>query len=440
MMCNCARPYSPANMSIEMPVFSRTRPDMIFQKGDVVEFFTFPKLRPVAGSWKLSRQMVAKSFLEGEAEICMDQSVRIVIPTANLKPGFYDVAITVMATATNKLAWKTGFGYRLDEIPYTDSRPADFEAFWAKAKKKLDSVPLNPSETLVREMTSAEVSKYNVEEASIPEEYDPKGKRCDKVKLFKVQFDSPGGKRMYGWLARPAAEGKYPAVLVLPGAGCGKVPAPVEHARHGYVALMLQVHGMDVDLEKYQEPAGYLKIKGGAPEDEYYYNVFLACAQAVKYLAARPDVDAGRMAVAGGSQGGLLSIVTAALCPEIKAVCSSICYYGYWPWRAEVEALNAKSLDGKDQDQPPFDAADPKQRNRSYYDAANFAPMVKAPTIMGACLNDTPSPPTTVYFIFKRLGASKKEIFWSPNTNHDMMLLFERGAWEFLDREFNLKR
>jgi len=440
MMCNVKRPYSKERLEL-VPTFSRVRAGMLFQKGDRIEIFAFPRCRPIRGTWTLTRNRVAKPFAEGEGEIQMDQSVRMVIPSEKLTPGFYDVHFKIHSTAKDVETGQATFGWCIEDMPITQSRPRDFEAFWRKAVQQVHEVPLNPAEQFVREMTGDEVSRYNIENASIPEEYDPQGRRADKVRLYKVQFDSTGGRRMYAWLAKPVGKGPFPALLVLPGAGCGQVAAPVEHARHGYLALMLQVHGQDVDLEKYKPIRRYT----GPPEkrrieDEVFYHVYLSCVQAVRYLRSRDDVDADRLAVAGGSQGGHLTVVTAALCPnEVKAAASSICWRGYRHFEDHVRSLNRRGADGLDEPAPPFDGANRHQNIQSYYDAMNFAPMVKAPIIMSVCMIDRASPVTCVYATYKNLPAVPKELHWSPGTHHDLMFAFERRAWRWFDEHLGRK-
>ena len=440
MTCNLAQPYDKTldrPGAPRVPVFSRIRADLIFKQGDAIEIFAFPRYRPMRCTWQLSRNRIRKPFLSGAGEVGLDHSVRLPIPSESLTPGFYDIVFTSYATASDHESSSTTFGYQIDELPLTESRPADFEPFWRKALAKLAAVPLKASVTHVRDFDDAEVSRYNIENASLPEALDPEGTRCKHVRLFKAQFDSAGGKRIHAWLAIPDGKGPFPAILILPGGGCNKVPAPVEHARHGYLALMLQVHGMDVDQDRYETPADYMLCKGGAPEDEYYHHVCLAGAQAVNYLMTRPDVDLQRIAVAGGSQGGMLAIVTAALCPTVKAVVSVLCYYADWPTRNQIEALNLQGLDGCGA-VPSFDPSNPLERSISYYDAMNFAPQVRAATLMAGCLCDIPSPPSTVHAVYRRLGTAAKELHWSPGTNHELMLAFEHLAWRWLDRQLGL--
>ena len=180
MTCNIRRNYM-VEHTLRLPVFSRIRPDLIFNKGDNIEIFVFPKLRPTRCSWELRRELFSAAFLKGAGEPCMDQSVRINIPSEKLIPGFYEVRVTIHATANVKEEEYTVFGYCVDEMPLIDSRPADFEEFWTRAKTMAAKVPLNSAETLIREMTDVEISAYNIENASIPEDIYPEQDRKSVV-------------------------------------------------------------------------------------------------------------------------------------------------------------------------------------------------------------------------------------------------------------------
>ena len=458
MMCNCHRAYDPTMRQPRgrqlgwFPVFSRVREDLLFVKGDRIEISAFAYHRTIKGTWNLCLNNVKEPFLRDQAcEVRPDHSLRMVVPEEKLTPGFYDIYFTVHATSAPKYTGRVTFGYCIDEMPVVDSCPKDLAKFWKKAVKGLNKVPLNATRTFVREMTNEEIDAYNLAEASIPDRYDPKGVKHDKVKVYKLQFDSAydnaeGRRPYYGWLAVPDGEGPFPGLLVLPGFGNSSLPIPAEHARHGYASLMLQIHGLDIDLPrdeyKYPRDAGYGK-KGSRSDkldDDYYYYVYLACAQAVRCLAAQPDIDGKRLGVCGGSQGAHLATVTAAIAPEIGAAASVLCHWAYWPWRSRVEALNAAKAHGLDQPVPAFDRGKALDNHMSYYDPVNFATIIKAPFLMGLCLNDTPSPATSVHAVYRNLAAKQKELHVSVGTDHDLMFSVETAGFRWMDKHLGTGR
>jgi cephalosporin-C deacetylase len=437
MTGNIYRAYKDATRksAIGIPAFSRLRENLIFQNGDKIEIFAFPDKRPVSATWELSKNAIEESFLKGHSDVCYDQSIKTLLSSEKLKPGFYDLHFNIKFTDDDFQEAITTFGYRIEEISITDSRPSDFDSFWENAKSELEKIPFNASEEYVGEFTDEEIEKHNTEYASLPENYNFLTKQMKKTKLHKIKFDSFPNNRMSTFLAIPNGEGPFPGLLLLPGAGCSKLPAPLEQARHGYVSLMLHIHGdMDIDQETYNTPPHYLNLLDDKGiEEQYYYNVYLACIQAFKYLSSRSEVISDKISVAGASQGGLLSIITAALCPNVNAVIYPLCYYAYWPYRNMVEKLNKQKTNGENVE-PHYNADEKKQKYLSYYDPVNFAPLVKAPALTMVSLCDTPSPATTVYAVYKSLGKIKKEICWSPCTNHDMSFAFERYAWKWLNK------
>jgi cephalosporin-C deacetylase len=55
------------------------------------------------------------------------------------------------------------------------------------------------------------------------------------------------------------------------------------------------------------------------PKTYYYRRVFTDGVRAVETARSHPAVDAARIAVAGGSQGGGISIAVSALVPDLQA-------------------------------------------------------------------------------------------------------------------------
>lgn len=336
-----------------------------------------------------------------------------------------------------------------------ETKPADFDEFWENAKEEIGGVPLDPREETAWESYGPEqIAAYNSKHACLPGDYDPSGHQFAEVESTKVSFAGPNGGRVYGWLARPvaAAGTKFPAMLVLPGAGFAARPRPLEHARHGYLALDIQIHGQDVDLAEYESLSGYHDEQVYEPPAEYYfYRVHLRVLQAINYLAARPDVDSSRIVVVGGSQGGRLGIVAAGLDRRVKAVVSCIPNSPNFPhlaWVSRCNGLNGPGeargsretedeamSDGMEMQGAPPQPETAAARGFAYFDPMNFAPKIQCPVLMNAGLIDPVSPAYSVWSVYQRLRSNSKKMVALPGLGHDWSAEFDRRAWRWLEEQ-----
>jgi cephalosporin-C deacetylase len=228
-------------------------------------------------------------------------------------------------------------------------------------------------------------------------------------------------------------------MLILPGAGFAARPRPLEHARHGYVALDIQIHGQEVDLAEYPKIPGYNGAQQYSPASAFYfYNVHLRCLQALNYLLSRPDVDPSRVVVVGGSQGGRLGIVVAGLDARVSAVVSCIANSPNNPHLRWVAACNAAKTDGMDLAGAPPVPDDAQSRCMAYYDPMNFAPDIRVTVLMNAGLIDPVSPPFSIWAVFNRLGTTDKTMVALDGHGHDWSAEFDRSAWRWLDRTLSI--
>ena len=107
----------------------------------------------------------------------------------------------------------------------------------------------------------------------------------------------------------PAAPGRHPAILILGGSeggseGVRRLAAPF--AAQGYAVLALTYFGA-----------------GGVPEnlDQIPLEYF---AGGLRWLAARPDVDAARIGVYGVSKGGEAALLIASRNPQVRATVAGV--------------------------------------------------------------------------------------------------------------------
>lgn len=284
-------------------------------------------------------------------------------------------------------------------IEPTVDHPDDFTDFWSQAKAELAKVPMDARMTLLPERCTENVNVYHV-----------------NLQNYRV------GTRLYGILCVPKKEGKYPAILQVPGAGIRPYNGDIANAEKGIITFQIGIHGIPVNMDV----SVYNNLAAGAlanywninldDKDRYYYKrVYLGCVRANDFIVSLPQFDGTNLAVTGGSQGGALSIITAALDARVKwlaafypALCDITGYLngraGGWPHLFDKNNL-------------AFNNTKEKINTAAYYDVVNFARLLKVPGMYSLGFNDETCPPTSMYAAYNVITAPK-ELFVVPETGH----------------------
>jgi cephalosporin-C deacetylase len=132
-------------------------------------------------------------------------------------------------------------------------------------------------------------------------------------------------------------------------------------------------------------------------------------------LVSLPQYDGKNLAVQGGSQGGALSIVTAALDDRVKYLSA------FYPALSDMTGY----LHGRAGGWPHvFTGTNLTYHNHpkaietvGYYDVVNFARILKTPGFYSWGFNDDTCPPTSYYSAYNQIKAPK-EVFVVPETGH----------------------
>lgn len=282
--------------------------------------------------------------------------------------------------------------------------PSDFLDFWNKAKVDLAKIPINAKMTLLPERCTDKVNVYHV---------------------VMQNYRHDGQAKLYGILCVPKKEGKYPALLRVPGAGIRPYSGDVFTAEKGIITLEIGIHGIPVNMETsiYNDMnAGWLNQYWNYNLDNrdmfYYKRVYLGCIRANDFLVSLPQYDGSTLGVTGGSQGGALSVVTAALDPRVKfaaagypALCDMVGYTknraGGWPHVFDFKQYTANNTEAK-------------MKTSAYYDVVNFAKQLKVPSYFWMGYNDETCPPTSMFAAYNSIN--------SPKT---LKLYLETGHWNF---------
>jgi cephalosporin-C deacetylase len=347
--------------------------------------------QPVAGAslhYEIGLEKMQPAIIR---EILSTKNKQLVDGGTLLQPGFLRCIVTATVDGKKYRGLATA-AFSPDSIKAFAQMPADFSTFWADARKEQVKIPLDSRMVLLPERSDSIINVYEV----------------------SIQNDR-GGSRIYGILCVPKAPGKYPAALKVPGAGARPYRGDTALAQKGIITFEIGIHGVTVTQPKqfyYDLAFGPLHnyfFSNLDNRDSYYYNrVFLGCLRAVDLLMSLSQVDTSRIAVYGGSQGGALSIVTAALDHRIKYVAafypalSDVTGYlhgraGGWPHM--FNAANISSMGSKE-----------KVKVSAYYDVANFAKLISIPGIYCWGFNDEVCPPTSIYAAYNNIHAPKKNI------------------------------
>ena len=313
------------------------------------------------------------------------------------KPGFLRCRVWVTVDGKKYDECATAAFEKEKIVPKT-IMPEDFDAFWKKEIEKNAKIDMLPQLDLV------------------PEKCTP------KVKVYSASFQSfQKGSRIYGTLCVPVNyNGKCPAILIVPGAGCRSRAGYYSEAEKGFVTFEIGIHGIPTVLK---DERIYETLKNGSllnypsanvdDKDNYYYKrVFVGCARAVDFLASLDFVDADRIGVMGGSQGGALTITTAYLNPNVKcgaafypAMCDLTGYLydqgNAWPYLFKNKALATKE----------------RLETVKYYDVVNFARGVEQPMWVSYGYNDLVVCPTSIQGAINELP-KKPVLMIVPQSRH----------------------
>ena len=304
-------------------------------------------------------------------------------------PGFYRVDVTAHVGGKDYRG-ACAAAFSPEKLQPTTVMPKDFNEYWQDAIQQARHVDLNPTKRLLPERCTKDVNVY-------------------EVSFQNMQWNW----RTYGVLCVPVKEGKYPALLRVPGAGVRPYEGDVYTASQGVITLEIGIHGISVTMQQkvYDDVfngalMNYWNFGMDNRDDSYYKRVIIGCIRALDYIEQYTPWNGKELAVTGSSQGGFLSLATAGLDKRITAyapVHAAMCdhtaslkgvacgwpHYFYWN-------------KGKGQEQ--------KIETSRYYDGVNFARLIndnqKGWFSFGYC--DDVVPPTTAWATYNTVTGPKE--------------------------------
>lgn len=276
--------------------------------------------------------------------------------------------------------------YAPEELRPVSQLPDDFLKFWETTLANARQTPLNPTMTLLPE-------------------------RCTETSnVYEVSFQTKAwGGRMFGILSVPKAEGTYPALLRVPGAGVRPYSGDTYLAPGKVIVLEVGIHGIPVTMQQsvYDNLAagalnGYWNFCRDNRDQNYYNRVIVGALRAVDFICSLPQFNGKALGVTGSSQGGALSVITAALD-------SRVTFFGaVHPALCDHEAFLKKRAGGWPHYYYQVAPTDKELKALRYYDTANFARCLKATGWFSWGYNDEVCPPTSMYAAYNAVTAPKE--------------------------------
>ena len=301
-------------------------------------------------------------------------------------PGFYRLKVTAKVNGRSYVGLATA-AFDQEKLTPTTQMPQDFQSYWSSALEEARKIPLDVKMELLPSRCTETVNVYHVSYQNMRR-----------------------GSRTYGILCMPKAPGKYPALLRVPGAGVRAYYGDVETASKGAITLEIGIHGIPVTMtdDFYNNlasgPLNHYFLDDQDDRDmNYYKRVFIGAVRGVDFICNLEQYNGKALGVTGASQGGMLSLVTAALDKRVTFLA------GIHPAMCDHTA----SLIGRACGWPHYfygvKNPDPKKvENSRYYDAVNFGAFVDVPAWFSWGYNDDVVSPTAMHAMYNSLKCTKE--------------------------------
>ena len=343
------------------------------------------------------------------------ESRTIDVEFGDLAPGFYRMAAN--ANGNKLCTYYIGYNPTAIVSPY-DAQP-DFWSFWNGWLDQLALIPIDAELTLLEGQEGDARNIYEVKYKSVPE--------------------TVGGEPVfiYGYYAEPKAEGTYPCIIHFHGTDKSGVLTKPSATETGWCEFRFSARGQTLDKAKNgsvkyrtdpedESSVDFYAYRLGNNDEHYYRYVCLDTRRAVDFVASRAKVNAKNIFAVGGSQGGCLTYVCAALSEgKVRAIAPSITGHADfvhtmeivgWPTNVFNNWINAKVADGTYATYEAGKAA--LLQHQSYFDTKNFAPYITCPVITNFSLQDNTDGPHLNIAPYNLLNVADKQYSINPFKGH----------------------
>lgn len=337
------------------------------------------------------------------------------------EPGFYQVKFAFNLSFYDDTIKKV-FGINPQDIKPTLHRPADFDVFWQRTLDTLRRIP----------------PQYKITE--------DKNQSTDEMKVYLVEMHSWGNAIIKGWLTIPTKRtSRLPVRYRVPGYLVAMHPSFTED---DFAVFQLNVRGNGNAKSAINTNGLQYNLYNIQSREKYVYRaVYMDCMRGLDFIMSNAQqfgLDTGRVSLDGGSQGGALAVVVAALDHRIKCVTTEVPLYSDIRDASRITRLTPPKTNTpvyylnnyvKTHPSFPFERL---FRVWDYFDPMNFAQRVQCPVLMGIGLMDDLCPPSASFGMYNYLATEDKERWVSPDKGHEVDAIYYRFQYVWLREHLQL--
>nr|WP_271750916.1 acetylxylan esterase [Cohnella sp. JJ-181] len=295
----------------------------------------------------------------------------------------------------------------------------DLDAFWTRTLEDAKDKPLNGTRIEARTPLAA-------------------------MEAYRVEYEGYDRTRIHGWFILPKdmpEDAKLPCVVLYHGY-TGSKGYPEDYAQYammGMAAFAIDVRGQGGDTgnlleQRHGMTRGWL-TQGILDREQFYYKAIAVDAlKALEWAADQPEVDASRVCAMGGSQGGGLALLAAAL-SDVPAIAvahiPNMCHMDFGILNSTSSLAEAAEFLNRFPDR-----LDEVLRTLSYFDMMNLAHRIRIPLLVSVGLKDMVTMPETIFAAYNRIESDKRiEVY--PFQGHAVGSDQNRKSLEFMRSRLN---